>query len=117
MAHLQEEEVTGLHLGEDLGPAAFVDVGAGGAAGHGAVGDVDAGGVEEVGEVIAPAEVGAVAGGGVAHDEDGGERGVEGRVSGEVGLDGGFRWRAWVRLRGLRERQGSTCGNGDDEAG
>ena len=117
MAHLEEEEVAGLHLCEDFGPAAFVDVGARGAAGHGSVGDVDAGGVEEVSEVIAPAEVGAVAGGGVADDEDGRERGVEGRVGGEVGLDGGFGRRAWVWLRGLRECERSACGNGDEEAG
>ena len=76
MAHLQEEEVAGFHFGEDFVPAAFVAEGAGGASGHGSVGDVDAGGVEEMGEVIAPAEVGSVAGGGVADDEDGGQRGV-----------------------------------------
>jgi hypothetical protein len=92
VAHLEEDEVAGLHLGEDLVPRAFVDESAAAAAGVGAVGDVDTGGVEVVGEVVAPAEVGLVAGGRVADDEDGGEFGVEGRVCGDVGL--------WGRVRG-----------------
>ena len=86
VAHLQEEIVAGLHLGEGGGPVAFVDVGARGAAGDGSVGDVDARGVEELREVVAPAEVGAVARGGVADDEDRGERGVEWSVVRDVGL-------------------------------
>ncbi len=72
VAHLDEDEVAGLHFGEDFGPEAFVVVAAGAATGAGAVGDVDFGGVEVVGEVVAPAEVGLVAGGGVADDEEGG---------------------------------------------
>ena len=103
VSHLKEEEVAGFHFGEDFVPAAFVEEGAGGTAGHGSVGDVDAGGVEEVGEVVAPAEVGSVAGGGVADDEDGGECGVEGRVGGEIGLDGGVGWSVWFGLLGLCE--------------
>jgi len=39
-----------------------------------------------VGEVIAPAKVGLVAGGGVADDEDGGQSRIEGRVLRDIGL-------------------------------
>ena len=92
VAHLDEDEVAGLHFGEDVGPAAFVVIAAGATAGHGAVGDVDFGGVEVVGEVVAPAEVGLVAGGGVADDEEGGESGVERGVVGDAGLLRGLRW-------------------------
>ena len=94
VAHLEEDEVAGLDLGEDAVPGAFVDEGAAAAAGAGAVGDVDAGGVEVVGEVVAPAEVGLVAGGGVADDEDGGKAGIERNG----GRDGGLR-RSGRRLR------------------
>ncbi len=77
VAHLEEDEVAGLDFGEDFIPGAFVDEGAAAAAGVGAVGDVDLRSVEVVGEVVAPAEVGLVAGGRVADDEDGGELGIE----------------------------------------
>ena len=86
VAHLNEDEVAGFHLGEDVGPEAFVVIAAGAATGAGAVGDVDFGGVEVVGEVVAPAEVGLVAGGGVTDDEEGGEGWVEGGVLSDVGL-------------------------------
>ena len=89
VAHLDEDVVAGLHLGEDVVPEAFVVVAAGAAAGAGSVGDVDFGGVEVVGDVVAPAEVGLVAGGGVADDEEGGEIGVEGSVPGDGGLGWG----------------------------
>ena len=55
-------------------------IGAAAAAGEGAVGDVDFGGVEVVSEVVAPAEVGLIAGGGVADDEERRKSGVERRV-------------------------------------
>ncbi len=45
-------------------------------------------GVEVVGDVVSPAEVGLIAGGGVANDEEGGELGVEGSVL----RDGGLGW-------------------------
>ena len=95
VAHLNEDVVAGLHLGEDVGPEAFVVVAAGAAAGAGAVGDVDFGGVEVVGEVIAPAEVGLIAGGGVANDEEGRESRVERGVLGDAGL-GGASGVVWV---------------------
>ena len=72
VTHLDEDIVAGLHLGEDCGPAAFVVVTAGAAASDCAIGDVDFGDVEVVGEVVTPAKVGLVAGGGVADDEEGG---------------------------------------------
>ena len=102
VAHLDEDEVAGFHLGEDVGPEAFVVVAAGAAAGAGAVGDVDFGGVEVVGEVVAPAEVGLIAGGGVADDEESGESGVEGSVLGDAGLRRGVGGgsRVLVRRRG-----------------
>jgi len=111
VAHLDEDVVAGLHLGEDAVPGAFVDEGAAGATGAGAVGDVDARGVEVVGEVVAPAEVGLVAGGGVADDEDGGERGVERSGWGGGGLRGGGRRRCGV----LRKRGGGEGGDEQDE--
>ena len=112
VAHLEEEEVAGFHLSEGGGPVAFVDVGARGAAGDGSVGDVDARGIEELREVVAPAEVGAVAGGGVADDEDGGERGVERGAVREVGLR-----RCWRRslLGEGREGQGDGKGEGEEK--
>ena len=107
VAHLDEDEVAGLHFGEDVVPEALVEVGAGAAAGAGAIGDVDSGGVEVVGEVVAPAEVGLVAGGGVADDEEGGESGVEWGVLRGVGL-GRSCWRGWawrVIASGSRSRR------------
>lgn len=89
VAHLDEDEVAGLHFGEDVGPEGFVVVAAGAAAGAGTVGDVDLGGVEVVGEVIAPAEVGLIACGGVADDEEGRESRVERGVLGDAGLGWG----------------------------
>ena len=53
VAHLDEDEVAGLHFGEDVGPAAFVVIAAGATAGHGAICDIDFAGVEEVGDVVA----------------------------------------------------------------
>ena len=86
VAHLEEDEVAGFDFGEDFIPGALVDVGAAGASGAGAVGDVDACGVEDVGDVVAPAEVGLIAGGGVADDEEGGMGWVERSGGSDVGL-------------------------------
>src|SRR5665213_1814412 len=52
VAHLEEHEIAGLHLGENAVPRALVDEGAAAASGAGAVGHVDARGVEVVGEVV-----------------------------------------------------------------
>ena len=77
MAHLDEDEVAGLHLGENAVPGAFINKGAAAASSVGAVGDIDPAGVKVVGEVVAPAEVGLIVGGGITNDEDGGQRGIE----------------------------------------
>ncbi len=61
VTHLDEDVVAGLHLGEHVGPMAFVVITAGAAAGNRTIGDVDLRGVEVVGEVVAPAEVGLIA--------------------------------------------------------
>jgi len=100
--HLQKNIIAWLDLGEHMVPGAFVDEGAAAAAGASAVGDVDPGGVEVVGEVVSPAEVGLIAGGGVADDEDSGESRIErnglrsgglgrrnGRLGRSLGEDGG----------------------------
>ena len=55
VAPLEEDIVARLQLGHDAIPGAFVHVGACAAASDGAIGDVDAGGVEVVGEVVPPA--------------------------------------------------------------
>ena len=109
MAHLEEDVVAGLHLGEDFVPGALVDEGSAAAAGVGSVGDVDAGGVEVVGEVIAPAEVGLVAGGGVADDEEGGERGVERGVPGDGGLGRCVRGLGEMAVAVANEKEAEEC--------
>ena len=119
VAHLDEDEVAGLHLGEDAGPAAFVVITAGAAAGHCSVSDVDFCGVEVVGEVVAPAEVGLVAGGGVADDEEGGESGVERSVLRDAGLGrrvGSFRGGGGLGGAGDGEEKTEQRGEGPEEA-
>ncbi len=69
VAHLDEDVVAGLHLGEDVRPRGPRCSSCGSCGRRGAVGDVDFGGVEEGGEVVTPAQVGSVAGGGVAYYE------------------------------------------------
>ena len=63
VAHLQQQIVSGFHLGQHLGPMAFIDIGAGAASCDGTIGHVDARGIEECCEVVSPAKIGAVAGG------------------------------------------------------
>jgi hypothetical protein len=92
VAELDEDDVAGLDEFEGGGPVALGDVGVAGEAADGAVDDVDLGGVEEVGDGRAPApetvgaEAVAVADGGVADEDEGGELGVGG--AGEA--EGGF---------------------------
>jgi hypothetical protein len=86
---LDDDVVAGFHLRQDIVPEAFVVVAARAAAGAGSVGDVDFSGVEVVSDVVSPAEVGLVAGGGVADDEECGKFGVEGKVLGDGGLERG----------------------------
>jgi hypothetical protein len=103
VAELDEDEVAGLDEFEGGGPVALRDVGVAGEAADGAVDDVDFGGVEEVGDGRAPspeavgAHAVAVADGGVADEDEGGEFGVGGAGEAEGGFLGfGVGW-----VRGL----------------
>ena len=89
LAELDEDDVTRLDEGKGIGPVAFRDVGAAGAAGDGTVDDVDLCGIEEVGERLSPALAGG--GGSARARADSGISDEEERAEGGVGRSGQVR--------------------------
>ena len=80
MAKLNQDNVIGLHPGEQLVPVALGDKRAGAAAGARAVGDVDLVGIEIIRKGHRPALyglAGRVSGRGIARDEQGGTGGIQ----------------------------------------
>jgi hypothetical protein len=128
VAELDEDDVAGLDDLKGGGPVPLRDVGVAGEAADGAVDDVDFGGVEEVGDGRAPtpetvgAEAVAVADGGVADEDEGGELGVGGAGEAEGGFlgfgVGGLWWCGLLGglLRGEGE-EGEEAGEGGGEEG